>query len=188
MRRRIYPERGRYQMIGASVTEDGWLEGIPADPPVLIVAEGLLPYLTPSEARRLLQRLTDHFASGELVFDGVAPWMVGMIKIFQWSPRDGGRRALEPPPHLRGTVPITPHHRRIPVRRYRILYRLMDAVAALRNSSAEYRFTFCAGGAGEHSAFSTRTTAAMAVSRWSRTAASAPGVRPRRPGRRRPAR
>jgi O-methyltransferase involved in polyketide biosynthesis len=143
LRRRIYPERGRYQMIGASVTEDGWLEEIPADRPVLIVAEGLLPYLTSADVRRLLQRLTDHFASGELIFDGLAPWIVRTSKIFQWSPRDG--RDVErwnPRLTCAEQVPITAHRRRIPVRRYRILYRLLHAVPALRNSSVDYRFTF----------------------------------------------
>ena len=46
------------------------------------------PYLIPVDVCRLLQRLTDHFASGELIFDGVAPWLVRMIKTFQWPPRD----------------------------------------------------------------------------------------------------
>ena len=143
LRRRIYPERGRYQMIGASVTEDGWLEDIPADRPVLIVAEGLLPYLTQADVRRLLQRLTDHFASGELIFDGLAPWIIRMIKIFQWSPRDG-RNVERWNSRLTCAeqVPFTMYHRRIPVRRYRILYRLMHAVPTLRNMSMDYRFTF----------------------------------------------
>ncbi|WP_214414145.1 class I SAM-dependent methyltransferase [Sphaerisporangium fuscum] len=143
LRRRIYPERGRYRMIGASVTDDGWLREIPADRPVLIVAEGLLPYLSPGDARRLLRRLTDHFPSGELLFDGLAPWVVRMVKIFRWSPR-GGRDVERWNPRLTcaGQVPFTTHHRRIPVRRYRMLYRLLHAVPALRNMSVAYRFTF----------------------------------------------
>jgi O-methyltransferase involved in polyketide biosynthesis len=143
LRRRIYPERGRYQMIGASVTEDGWLAEVPADRPVLIIAEGLLPYLTADEARQLLQRLTDRFATGELLFDGLAPWVVRLGKTFLWSPRDGSELERWNARLTRAEqVPITAHHRRIPVRGYRLLYRFMHAVPALRNSSVDYRFTF----------------------------------------------
>ncbi|MEV1170366.1 class I SAM-dependent methyltransferase [Nonomuraea sp. NPDC049784] len=143
LRRQLYPEHGTYRMIGASVTDDGWLEKIPADRPALIIAEGLLPYLTPSEVRRLLQRLTDHFTSGELIFDGLAPWVVRMAKLFHWSPRDG--RDVErwnPRLTCADQVPLTAHYRRIPVRLYRVIYRLMNAVPGLRNMSVEYRFTF----------------------------------------------
>ncbi len=143
LRRQIYPERGSYQMIGASVTDDGWLQEIPTDRPVLVIAEGLLPYLTADQVRHLLQRLTDHFSSGELVFDGLAAWVIRMSKVFQWSARDG--RDLEhwnPRLTCAEQVPLTAHHRRIPVRRYRAIYRFMHAVPALRNSSVEYRFTF----------------------------------------------
>src|SRR3954453_12073930 len=53
-RRRLYPERDGYQMIGASVNDPGWLRQLPADRPVLIIAEGLLMYLTENDVRRLL--------------------------------------------------------------------------------------------------------------------------------------
>ncbi|ETK36883.1 class I SAM-dependent methyltransferase [Microbispora sp. ATCC PTA-5024] len=143
LRRRIYPERDRYRMIGASVTEDGWLEEIPAGGPVLIVAEGLLMYLTAEEVGRLLRRLTDHFASGELLFDGLAPWAVRMVKILRWSPRDGRDvERMNPRLTCAEQVPITAHRDRIPIRRYRAIYQLMHAVPALRASSVDYRFTF----------------------------------------------
>ncbi|MEV7970217.1 class I SAM-dependent methyltransferase [Sphaerisporangium sp. NPDC088356] len=143
LRRQLYPERGRYQMIGASVTDDGWLEAIPADRPVLIIAEGLLPYLTLTEVRSLLQRLTDHFPSGELIFDALTPRIVRMLKHFQWSPRDA-KEIERWNPRLTCTehMPFCTHYRRIPVRRYRILYRLIHALPALRNMATEYRYTF----------------------------------------------
>lgn len=143
LRRRIYQEHGGYQMIGASVTDDGWLERIPADRPVLIVAEGLLPYLPPADVRTLLRRLTDHFTSGELLFDGLAPWLGRLSKVFRWSPRAGRDvERLNPRLTCAEQVPFTTHHHLVPVRRYRVLYRLMNAVPALRNVSVDYRFTF----------------------------------------------
>jgi O-methyltransferase involved in polyketide biosynthesis len=35
-----------YRMIGSSVTDPGWLDQIPTEAPTLVVAEGLLMYLT----------------------------------------------------------------------------------------------------------------------------------------------
>jgi O-methyltransferase involved in polyketide biosynthesis len=143
LRRQIYPARGRYQMIGASVTEDGWLREVPANAPVLIVAEGLFPYLTADEARALLQRLTDHFGQGELLFDGLARWAVRLGKSFRWSPRDGHElETWNPRLHCADQVPITTHHNLIPSRGIRALYRFMAAVPPLRKSSVDYRFTF----------------------------------------------
>jgi O-methyltransferase involved in polyketide biosynthesis len=143
LRRRLYPERDHYQLIGASVTDTGWLREVPADRPVLIIAEGLLMYLAESDVRRLLQRLTDHFSSGELIFDGLAPWLTRVVKPFRWGIRDG--RELEQwNPRLTcvAQVPLTTHFAKIPVRRYRILYRLGHAVPAWRTMLQEWRFTF----------------------------------------------
>ncbi|RDJ21427.1 class I SAM-dependent methyltransferase [Bosea caraganae] len=70
LRRKLYPQRDNYTLIGSSVTDPAWLEAIPQDKPTMIVAEGLLPYLLPEEVHRLLQRLTAHLPRGELAFDG----------------------------------------------------------------------------------------------------------------------
>ncbi len=69
LRRRLYPERHDYTLIPASVTEAGWLEAIPADRPVLAVAEGLLQHLSEKDAFELLDRITEHFPSGQILFD-----------------------------------------------------------------------------------------------------------------------
>jgi O-methyltransferase involved in polyketide biosynthesis len=58
-------------MIGSSVTDEAWLDEIPTDRPMLMVAEGPVMYLTEPAVRTLLQRLTDRFGSGELVFCSV---------------------------------------------------------------------------------------------------------------------
>jgi O-methyltransferase involved in polyketide biosynthesis len=66
LRRQVYQEHDRYRMIGPSVTAPGWLDAIPTDRPVLVIAEGLFPYLTEGEVRQLLQRLTDHLGRGRI--------------------------------------------------------------------------------------------------------------------------
>lgn len=79
LRRRLYPQREGYRLIGASVTEPGWLDQVPADRPAIIVAEGLFPYLHEEAGIALLDRLTGHLPGGELVFDGynrLGLWMI----------------------------------------------------------------------------------------------------------------
>jgi len=69
LRRRLYPERPGYHMIGSALEDPNWLDSVPADRPVMIVAEGVMMYLTEEVVRSLLNRLTDHFPSGRIAFD-----------------------------------------------------------------------------------------------------------------------
>ncbi len=69
LRRRFYSNQESYQMVESSLTELEWLEKIPDNKPVMAVAEGVLEYLTEDEVKTLLNRLTDHFSHGQIVFD-----------------------------------------------------------------------------------------------------------------------
>ncbi|MQA84758.1 MAG: class I SAM-dependent methyltransferase [Streptosporangiales bacterium] len=69
LRRRVLPERAGAHPIGASLTDPDWLDGVPADRPTIIVADGVLGFLSEDDNRQILTRLTDHFAGGELVFN-----------------------------------------------------------------------------------------------------------------------
>jgi O-methyltransferase involved in polyketide biosynthesis len=98
LRRRLYDETEHYRMVGSSVTDPGWLDQIPAGRPTLVVAEGLLMYLRQDEVRQLLQRLTDRFGCGEMLFDTlhpIAPWpsKVATKGIVKWG--IGDTRTLE---------------------------------------------------------------------------------------------
>ncbi len=55
LRRQIVPDRPTHHLIGSSVTDLGWLEQVPADRPVVVVAEGLMQYLTKDEFSLLLR-------------------------------------------------------------------------------------------------------------------------------------
>jgi O-methyltransferase involved in polyketide biosynthesis len=132
-------------MIGSSVTDEAWLDEIPTDRPILMVAEGLVMYLTEPEVRALLQRIVDRFGSGELVFDTVSPMGPRLSKLFtkgiikwgigdaseieQWSPR---LRLLERSSAvaLADRIPSTPA---------RLLWRLLNATP-LRNYDVLNRF------------------------------------------------
>lgn len=70
LRTRLLPiPAGDYRMVGASVTDEAWLDAVPADRPTVAVFEGLTMYLHKADGKRLVQRLTGRFPSGQLLFD-----------------------------------------------------------------------------------------------------------------------
>jgi O-methyltransferase involved in polyketide biosynthesis len=71
LRASLYPERPGYRMIGSPLADLGWLDELPRDRPAMIVAEGVTMYLTVDIVKRLLNRLTGHFPSGQIAFDAV---------------------------------------------------------------------------------------------------------------------
>ncbi|WNG13365.1 class I SAM-dependent methyltransferase [Cystobacter fuscus] len=79
LREQLYPEREGYRRIGASVTEPSWLDAIPGDTPVLVVAEGLVMYLHEKDGTALFRRITERFPSGQLAFDGYSGAMVRLV-------------------------------------------------------------------------------------------------------------
>lgn len=83
LRKQLYPERAGYTMIPSSVTDPAWVARIPSDRPTLIVAEGLLMYLTEEDGTALLRRLMAHAPSGELAFDAFSPFAIRV----QWINR-----------------------------------------------------------------------------------------------------
>jgi O-methyltransferase involved in polyketide biosynthesis len=52
--------------------DPGWLDEVPGDRPAWIVAEGLTYYLSESDVKTLLNRLTGHFPTGQMAFDAVS--------------------------------------------------------------------------------------------------------------------
>lgn len=69
LRREFYSETNTYKMIASSITAPNWLEMIPADKPVFIIAEGVFEYLSEEEMKIFLNRLTNHFSHGQIAFD-----------------------------------------------------------------------------------------------------------------------
>lgn len=67
--RLLPPPAGDYRLVGASVTDEGWLEAVPADRPTVAVFEGLSMYLRAEDGHRLIERITRRFPSGQLLFD-----------------------------------------------------------------------------------------------------------------------
>jgi O-methyltransferase involved in polyketide biosynthesis len=86
LRRQLYPSREGYEMIGASVTDASWLARVPSDPPVLVVAEGLVMYLKEHEGKALFRRIVGHFPTGQFAFDALSRhgiWMLRFNKVIK---------------------------------------------------------------------------------------------------------
>ena len=147
LRRKLYDETDTYRMIGSSVTDPGWLDEIPNGRPTLVVAEGLLMYITERDVRELLGRLTDRFPSGEMLFDtgppsgprlskiltkGITKWGIADPRELEaWNPR---LRFVEQSSALAGyeSIPYTPQ---------RLIFRLTYATP-MRNFDVVNRFAF----------------------------------------------
>ncbi|KAF2964541.1 hypothetical protein GQX73_g9012 [Xylaria multiplex] len=124
LRRRLIPDlisakakdrEWDYRLVGASVTDESWIEEVHHDRPLLIIAEGLFPYLTPGEGTALLRRLVKHAASGCVIMDTVGtilirygslmPLFRGTTVRMKWGVDDGEDVAKSHPDlHLVETV------------------------------------------------------------------------------------
>jgi O-methyltransferase involved in polyketide biosynthesis len=70
LRRKFYVETERYHMLPSSVTDWPWLDHISsAGRSVLVIAEGLLMYLTEADVRTLVLKLKKTFPGCRLAFD-----------------------------------------------------------------------------------------------------------------------
>lgn len=79
-RRQLLPPRAHAHGVGADLTGPNWLEAIPADRPAVIVADGLLAFLSPYDMICLLNRLISHFPSGEVAFNGYSRFAIWAAK------------------------------------------------------------------------------------------------------------
>jgi len=68
-RERLIPGHPNAHVIGADVRDPGWLDAVPTDRPALIVADGLMGFLTQDELVSLWNRLVSHFPSGEIALN-----------------------------------------------------------------------------------------------------------------------
>jgi len=82
LRHRLYPERGQgYHLVGTSLADLSWLDELPTTTPAMIVAEGVMMYLTDDIVRPLLKGLTEHFPGGQVAFDSLSRFGARMAKL-----------------------------------------------------------------------------------------------------------
>jgi O-methyltransferase involved in polyketide biosynthesis len=78
-RERLIPDRPNAHVIGADVTTADWLDAIPTDRPAIIVADGLMGFLSKDEMISLLNRLISHLPSGEIIFNSYSPFAIWAV-------------------------------------------------------------------------------------------------------------
>ena len=75
-RERLIPDCVNAHNIGADVTDPDWLNTVPSDRPAVIVADGLMGFLAKEDFMSLLNRLIDHFPSGEMAFNSYTSFAI----------------------------------------------------------------------------------------------------------------
>ena len=80
LRRQVLPQPINAHSIGADLTDRDWLDDVPTDRPAVIVADGLVVFLTQDDFVSLLNRLTSHFPRGELAFNLYTTYAVWAVK------------------------------------------------------------------------------------------------------------
>jgi O-methyltransferase involved in polyketide biosynthesis len=90
LRKNFYEETDKYHMIASSVTNLRWLETIPSrGRATMVIAEGLMMYLTEEEVRTLMLKLKDTYPGCEFVFDAYSTLTARSVKAHPSLKRTG---------------------------------------------------------------------------------------------------
>jgi O-methyltransferase involved in polyketide biosynthesis len=153
LRKNFYVDHAGYRMIESSIINTAWLKEIPMGQPALIVAEGVLEYLTGEEVKTLLNRLTDHFSHGKIAFDVMNSFAIQSAKsarneptagLHQWEVNDIQEvDALDPTLKREKAISIfhSSYIGKLPIG-YHLLYRFMALVPQFRNMIRMLRYQF----------------------------------------------
>ncbi|HTZ16115.1 MAG TPA: class I SAM-dependent methyltransferase [Mycobacterium sp.] len=154
LRAQLYPVAEHCHVVAASVTDPGWLAGIAADRPTLMIGEGLTMYLTEQDGTALLRRIVERFPCGELQFDAFnrlaikAQWINVIVRrsgaTLHWG-IDGPDEILRAVPGTRLLTWMSTFDAdaftRVPAA-YWLMARVMSWVPALRYMSQYHRYAF----------------------------------------------
>jgi O-methyltransferase involved in polyketide biosynthesis len=105
----VLPPNARAHSVAATLADGRWPDTIPSQRPALLIANGLLAFLSEAEITSLLKRMTGHFQSGELAFNDygrigcasriavrIAPQRMFNAVASQWSGYPGFKDAHQP--------------------------------------------------------------------------------------------
>lgn len=68
-RKKYYAEDDFYDMVEADVRQQKWLEAVPKEKHAIIVMEGVSMYFEPQELRKVLEQISAHFETVNLLMD-----------------------------------------------------------------------------------------------------------------------
>ena len=81
MRKRLLPRISSH-IIGADLTTPGWMDDIPADRPAMLVADGLMAFMSGQAFKTMTGRLTSHFSTGQFAFNAYTPLDLWAANLF----------------------------------------------------------------------------------------------------------
>lgn len=153
LRRKFYCDAEKYTMLGYPLSDSEWLRRVPHDRPTMIVADGVLEYLTEAEVGSLLSRLTSTFHHGQIAFDVMNSFAVrsgqrnlkaAMGAVHRWAVDDTSRvDALDAKLHRKDDLALfdSPYVRRLPWR-LRLLFRAASLSRRYRDMIRLLRYEF----------------------------------------------
>jgi O-methyltransferase involved in polyketide biosynthesis len=101
LRHRVLPEGPRQRSHAGSALDLGWLDELDPAQPVLVTAQGLLPYFRRNEVHELIAAIAERLPGSSFVFDVVPEKMLELVR------RQPGReRDQAVPPRAPGLVPL----------------------------------------------------------------------------------
>jgi O-methyltransferase involved in polyketide biosynthesis len=91
------PQSKRHRMIAASVLDDGWVVELKRYPRsrILFVTEGLLPYFTEEEHRKIFTCLAENFPGAEMLFQTNAPSLISGLVQYSALSKMGSKVELQ---------------------------------------------------------------------------------------------
>ena len=88
LRRRVLPEESRMQSHAGSALGLGWLDELEPGTPVLVTAQGLLPYFGRGQVHALMAAIAERLPGSSLVFDVVPVKMLELVRRASGRERD----------------------------------------------------------------------------------------------------
>jgi O-methyltransferase involved in polyketide biosynthesis len=88
LRHRVLPDGPRQSTHRGSALDLGWLEGLDPAEPILVTAQGLLPYFQRDQVHGLIAGVAERLPGSVMVFDAVPGVMLDMVRRTQGRERD----------------------------------------------------------------------------------------------------
>lgn len=147
LRRGLLPEPDRYQLVPGSLADADWLARLPADTPVLAVAESVAEFVRVDDLRRFLEHVTSQAtAGGEIVFDIVSSWAGRLALTFRWELHTMEDSLLPerwcPGVRLVQEYEVAGDHALLPEGPHRDIYRALSRWPSTRSVMRVLRYTF----------------------------------------------
>jgi O-methyltransferase involved in polyketide biosynthesis len=88
LRRRVLPEESRQQSHSGSALDLGWIAQVESPAPVLVTAQGVLPYFEREQVHALIAAMAERLPGSSFVFDVVPERMLELVRKTSGPERD----------------------------------------------------------------------------------------------------